>query len=164
MQTDSLQDMTRHRLSIPTASGHRKGFHRLITEVHDGDNNTHAFQGDYLPDNQETDLAPGSVIVRKTPTNSIRNSTVIWHYAHVPQEGLPWHWQGPFEDEDFLSFRDTVHHTLQAGAPTILKQPPPFLQGLHNHTPTPPDMPRRNPGPTSPPNRPGQAGRPKYHL
>ena len=140
MQTDSPQDLTRHRLPLPTATGHRKGFHRLITQVLDGTTNTQAFQGDYLPADQETDLAPGAVIVRKTPTNSIRNSAVIWHYAHVPQEGLPWQWQGPFEDADFLSFRDTVHHALQAWSQTTLEQPPPFLQNIPVHTPTPGDI------------------------
>ena len=140
MQPEFHEPTTRHRLIPPVASGRRKGFHRLVTGVLDGYNNETAFQGDYVPEARETDLAPGSIIVRKTPDSSIMNPTVTWHYAYVPRPGLPWEWSGPHDNTDFLTFRDAVRSALQGNASAVPDKLPPFLQMIWTELPPPPDI------------------------
>lgn len=139
--TPSLTPTTRHRLPSPATTGRRKGFHRIVTQVTEGNTNANAFQGPYIPDNEETDLTPASVVVRKTPGGSARNPLNAWHYAHVPPKGQPWHWNGPYRDEDFLTFRDAVKQALIT-QPTLTQfQPPHFIQTLLATPPRPADTP-----------------------
>ena len=124
--TDSLahsSNISRHQLWPVPATGRRKGTYRLITQVDLQKKTGWAFEGSWLnADGRELDLPVGAVVVKKTPTGSVRSWSAEWNYALVPETGQPWEWSDSYNDKRFLSFRDAVAETL-AGSNTTIQDP-----------------------------------------
>ena len=114
-----MSTTVRHRLIAPTASGQRRGFHRLVDDVNLRLSNGYAFHGPFIPDGRQCDLPVGALVIRKTPVGSFKSARSTWAYALVDHAATPsgWEWSDEYDGHaQFLAFRDEVAALLDSQA------------------------------------------------
>ena len=108
----------RIKLDRPVASGRRKGFNKHVTAVDQTKRTGYAFEGDFLPDNEEVDISVGALIIQKTPTGSVKNISWTWEFGRVKADGQVIFASRIYGRSEFLSFRDAVADALERERPT----------------------------------------------
>jgi len=99
--------MPRISLTAPRASGNRRGFYRVVKHVDQSKKDGFAFDGFFVGES-EMDVEIGAVVVRKTPTGSVKNWGVEWAVGVVQEDGdIAWE-DDTYDGFHFLSFRDRV--------------------------------------------------------
>lgn len=111
--------MPRITMHAPTASGRRRGFHRHVTAVDSSRKDGYAFEGEFLPDGREVDLPDAAVLVRKSPSGSVKNARDEWAVGVVLPDGRTL-WSEEYRREAFLTFRDAVEGTVNGDLSPII--------------------------------------------
>jgi len=109
------REMIRTNLRMATASGHRRGWMKIVKSVDTSKANGYAFEGDFLKSG-EADLPIGAIIVEQKPEGSVKrgyNSGAAYRVVDDPENPL----EKIAETDDwrrkFLSFRDAIADALK---------------------------------------------------
>jgi hypothetical protein len=110
--------MSTHRIQIalPTGSGRRTGWIKLVDSVDTAKANGYAFAGRFLRDGWE-DLPEGGVLVEQYPTGSAKNAGKggVAHRV-VGGELVKLASVGDWFSPEFFQFRDAVASAIKAGS------------------------------------------------
>ena len=110
-----MTEMIRLKITTRTASGHSRGWFKLVTAVDQTKKNGYAFAGAFLRDDTHA-LPLDGIVVEQYPTGSVKNGADKGDAYRVTADGLSeafahtadWH-------RDFLDFRDAVAAALHGG-------------------------------------------------
>ena len=103
------------------ASGRRKGWAKRCTSVNRKEKYGHAIIGDWLPENEQVDLAIGSVIVEGAPEGSVKNQLITYRVGRVEWDGIVWYenpdakfdWKAQwYTHKEFQDFLDVVERMI----------------------------------------------------
>src|SRR5713101_5747627 len=82
----TVVEMVRIHLTASTASGHRRGWYKLVTAVDGTQRNAYAFRGLFLCDGTH-DVPVGSIIVEQYPSGTVRNGVDKGEAFRVQTDG-----------------------------------------------------------------------------
>lgn len=99
---------------IPTASGRRKGWIKLLSCIDRIREGGYALQGDFLLE-REIDVEPGTVLVRCTPQGSVKHSYNEYDWGRVQPDGtIAWDGES-YTGKTWLSFLDALEQEAGVG-------------------------------------------------
>jgi hypothetical protein len=93
--------------SIPTASGRRRGWIKLVTGINRQASGGYAIEGDWLAEH-EMDLPVGAVVVRCSPAGSVKNGYKEYDFGILTAEGkIQWD-SKDYTSKNWLTFLDDL--------------------------------------------------------
>lgn len=94
--------------NIPTASGRRRGWIKVVTSVDSSKSGGYALQGEFLGE-RETDIKVGTIVVRCCPCGSVKNGYKEYDFGIVAEDGINWD-SRDFTWKTWLTFLDVLRN------------------------------------------------------